>query len=602
MRWISRILLWLTLPLPAAVADDAEMSGYLVHAGRARCVVVLPDEATAVEQYAAQEFCVHVRLITGVELPLVRESERARSPGPAVNVGRTMRGRNSVPDEKLRTLGDDGYMVFAKEGDLFLVGGARRGVLYGVHECLELMGVRWYAPDYAVIPRRPDLLMPATPRTFVPRLWYRDQWWNNRPTNEWLARMRINGSNGQNHSLPPEMGGSAITVHEVHSLKEIVPPDEFYETRREWFAVKENGQRDRKYEMCLTDPTLRAQVAGKVLADLRARGGKVDNYWVSQNDGGRSGCFCERCTAERVAHGDKERWSANIIVFVNHVADHVRAEFPHVRIKTLAYSYTQKAPDNLQAADNVLVELCGNFRRAADDPHRELVKTWSQVARNLSVYTYGGSNYGYWWPYPNIEEIGSQPVLALESGVTAFYLQGTALGAGAGLADLKAYVSARMAWDPSRDIKQVLREFCEGFYGPGGRYVVEYVQWYSDYIGCHGMKLDGGWGDAERWREWVTKEAVDHCDALFRHAIEATKDQPVYLRHVRRAYLEVLCGGVMINLQPKASMLDQELKLVEGADADAVKAKAKLFGEIMRENGYDKWAEHAAFDPTKYPH
>lgn len=252
----------------------------------------------------------------------------------------------------------------------------------------------------------------------------------------------------------------------------------------------------------------------------------VPNYWVSQNDGGGPGCFCDRCAAERLAHGG-----------------------------------------------------------------------------DISVYTYGGSNYGYWWPYPNVWEVGMQYPWARDAGVTAFYVQGTALGKGSGLVDMKAYISARLAWDPSRDVHKEIRDFCDGYYGPGGKYVVEYLDWYSTYIKEHKMHMEGGWGDSERWRGWVTKvEAMDHCDALFQKALAATKENRAYYLHVRRAYLEVLWGGIMINLKPKSDLMDKDLALVPGADPEVIRAKAHLFGEIMRENKYDKWAEWHPFEAGKYPH
>ena len=75
----------------------------------------------------------------------------------------------------------------------------------------------------------------------------------------------------------------------------------------EWMAAKENGSRDSARELCLTEPGLREFVAQRVLAELRAHAGPVDNFWVGQNDGGKAGCYCERCTAERLAHGGRDR-------------------------------------------------------------------------------------------------------------------------------------------------------------------------------------------------------------------------------------------------------------------------------------------------------
>ena len=472
--------------------------------------------------------------------------------------------------------------------------------MYAVYEYLESLGVRWYSPDYTVIPKKKDVALPDKSVTYKPQFWYRDQWWDNGTTPEWLARMRVNGSNAQDHTLPDSMGGSISAKYGCHSFMYLIPENPYFTQHPEWFALRADGTRS-TWEYCLTNPGLREFTTQKVLDDLRKCGGKVDNFWVSQNDGSLSGCLCPNCTAEREAHGGKDRWSANIIGFVNYVAENIASEFPKVHIKTLAYSYTVDPPENMTAHDNVLVEICGNFA-PGDSPYNTQVRAWGKVAKNISVYTYGGSNFGYWWPYPNVYEVGMQYPWARECGVTAFFVQGTALGKGSGLVDMKAYISARMAWDPSRDVNKEIRDFCDGFYGPGGKYVVEYLDWYRSYMAEHKLGLLGGWGDAELWRKWVTKDAMVHCDGLFAKALAAVKDNPAYLNHVRRAYLEVLWGSIMIDLTPGASLMDKDLSLVPGADAGEVARKAKLFGEIMRENGYNIWSEPVPYDPQAYPH
>jgi hypothetical protein len=582
-------------PLHAAGGDS-----YITKSGKAHCVIVMPNDATPGEARAAVELSNHIKQITGVELSQIPESQYSPAK-PCISIGRTKMSRKYVTDAQVKALGDDGYTVFCKGKNCFFVGGRKRGSMYAVYEFLESLGVRWYSPDYTVIPKIADVKMPAKSFEFKPSFWYRDQWWNNGTTPEWLARMRVNGNNGQNPRLPEAMGGSVVTIHGCHSYAILVPSDNFA-THPQWFALKENGTRSGS-ELCLTNPELREFVTQRVLTDLKAASGKIDNYWVSQNDGGGSGCFCERCTEERLAHGGKDRWSANTISFTSAVADKVKQDYPNTRIKTLAYNYTQAAPENMSASDNVLVEICGNFK-LGDSTHADLVQSWSKVAKNISVYTYGGSNYGYWWPYPNVWEVGMQYPWAKASGVRAFYVQGTALGHGAGLVDMRAYISARLAWDPTRDVNKEIRDFCEGFYGPGGKYIVEYLDWYTDYVKQHKMVMNANsvWGDAEAWRHWVTKDAMEHCDGLFQSAIAATKSNPTYVNHVRRAYLEVLWGRIMIDLKPGSQLSDKDLALQPGADPNAVAQRAKLFGEIMRENGYNRWSEVVTFDPSTYPH
>jgi hypothetical protein len=201
-----------------------------------------------------------------------------------------------------------------------------------------------------------------------------------------------------------------------------------------------------------------------------------------------------------------------------------------------------------------------------------------------------------------VHDVGRQCQRALAAGVTAFYVQGTALGKGSGMVEAKAYVSARLAWDPSRDVNKEVKDFCDGFYGPAGEYIAEYLTWFYNDIKQRKVPLDGSWGNPELWRTWVTKEAMYHCEELFQKAMAATKGNPVFLAHVRRAYLEVLWGSIMINTKPGSDPANKELSLVPGADPKIIAAKAKLFGQIMREAGYNMWSEVVPYNPATYPH
>lgn len=594
MNW-KRIIAVAGLAIGLIAGPQMATAGvHLVRSGKPASVIVVPDNATGGEKYAARELQDYVRQISGAELPVTCESSYSDKQGARISVGRTKLSENHVSDSGIAELGDDGYCIFTSNDDTFFVGGRKRGSLYAVYDYLESLGVRWYSPEYTVVPKKADLDAPSNPRKYIPKLWYRAQWWNNAPTLEWLTRMRVNGNNGQTPQIPESMGGCVKPMYGCHSFEILVPAAVNFDKHREWYALKENGERSRG-ELCLTNPELREFVTSKVLDDLTSCSGAVENYWVSQNDGGQSGCFCEKCTAERAAHGGKDRWSANIVAFVSKVADGVKPRFPKVRIKSLAYSYTQQAPEKMKASDNVLIEICGNFK-ADETSHALLVKSWFETASNISVYTYGGSNYGYWWPFPNLHELGMQYPRAAENGVTAFYVQGTALGKGSGFGDLRAYLTARLAWDPTRDVDKEIAEFCHGFYGPAAPFIIDYINWYTEYVKEHQMVLYDGWGDENAWRQWVTAEATSHSEKLFQKALDAAKDNPTYLKHVRRTYLEVLWAEVMLALEPTK---DNKPVFVPGADVPTIRSKAKLFVAIMRENHFDKLAEYLPYEPGK---
>lgn len=53
---------------------------------------------------------------------------------------------------------------------------------------------------------------------------------------------------------------------------------------------------------------------------------------------------------------------------------------------------------------------------------------------------------------------------------------------GAEFASLRAWVIARLLWDPEQDINELVREFCEAYYGPAASDIIEYIRFYHDKI------------------------------------------------------------------------------------------------------------------------
>lgn len=108
--------------------------------------IVLPAEATAVEQSAAAELNVYLEKMTGSTLPIVPEGQSIS--GKAVYIGATQfAAGNAVA---YPTDGDEfgeGWAIRAVDGNLVLTGAPTRGVLYAVYHLLEdCLGVRWWTP------------------------------------------------------------------------------------------------------------------------------------------------------------------------------------------------------------------------------------------------------------------------------------------------------------------------------------------------------------------------------------------------------------------------------------------------------------------------
>jgi len=280
-----------------------------------------------------------------------------------------------------------------------------------------------------------------------------------------------------------------------------------------------------------------------------------------------------------------------------------------VLIKTLAYSYTTHPPEKLKVEDNVLIVICGPqgcwFHPYVTCPKcrqwRGYLRGWTRIARNVQTYMYGGSNYGYLWPFPTWLTMCKNTASAYQDGVRALYRQGTAAGYGAEFTELRAYISARIMADPERDIAVDIREFTDAYYGPAAPYIREYIHWYDSHITRNDIHNHHRWGDARGWVNWVNDEVVATSDGIFRRALRAVRRQEPYEAHTRAAYLPILLVKVLRAGLPEPQISGNDYILLPGNVGRDVRRSARLFTDIMAQTGYNRWNEPTPYDPATNP-
>ncbi|MEI8078049.1 MAG: DUF4838 domain-containing protein [bacterium] len=610
--------------------------------GKSRYVIVRPDQPEGTEGYAVEEFSRHFAKLTGLTLPVLPESQYRPELGHRISIGHTALGTAKVSPEKLSGFGEEGYIISAEGADLVIIGGQRRGTLYGVYDYLEQLGVRWFTPSFTKIPNLKKISLPTQKTEFVPKVFYRDMLWNNNHPGAntedeyrtWVARMRLNGEYAR---LPDRLGGSARTLLDCHSYHLLVDYGEFA-AHPEWFAVKEAGQRDpgspTSVQLCTTNPQLRAYVVERVRALLRQSPG-LEYLWVSQDDGRMSGCFCSACATERLAHsgvgaasrpsgqgGGKDPidpvnsggdpngpvWSANTISLANFVADAVQAEFPSVKIKVLAYSYTWLAPKNVRLSPNVVVVLCGptddwfngypGTPLASSIQWWQALKDWGGLGGNVQLYTYGASNFAYWWPFPTWFATCEILQSANRENCNALYVQGALCGYGSEFIDLRAYLCAKTLFRPEDDFKKAFYEFTAAYYGPAAKDVQNYILWFDNYVKANKIAGHHEWGNENGWRKWMTPAMIAKSEELLLPALEAAKGKGAdYEKRALAAYLPTLCVKMLAQALPTPEITATEICFVAPEKRAAVQKMSLLFNRGMQLNGYSRWNEMMDYDP-----
>jgi len=455
--------------------------------GKAKMVIVIAADASEPERHAAAELASFLQQITGGKFETAAE--------PAPGGGSLLVGPSAArfiePGFTTDGLRSDGIVIRSAGDDLILAGGRPRGTLYAVYTLLEdHLGCRWWSSKASYIPERPTIRLGDLDVRYVPVLEYREPFWTDAFDGDWAVRNKCNGHAAR---LDTKRGGKHIYEGFVHTFYSLIPPQKYFAEHPEWFSLINGKRTTERGQLCLSNEQMRKELVKNLKLRLRANPAATIAS-VSQNDW-RGNCQCPECTA---VEQREQSPSGPMLRFVNKVAEDIEAEFPNVAISTLAYQYTRKPPKYARPRKNVIVRLCSiecSFSKPlADERNRQFrddIVGWSKICDRLYIWDYTTNFRHHVMPHPNLRVLGPNVRFFVAHNVKGIFEQGAYGTLGAEMAELRAWVLAKLLWDPGRDDGKLIDEFLAGYYGPAGPHIKAYldvihdaVEASGDWLGC----------------------------------------------------------------------------------------------------------------------
>jgi len=522
----SKFAVLLVVLLLAVGCEEAVKDGEVTISenGVAKAVIVIAEDAGEPEQHAAAELADFLEQITGAKFEIVNP--------PAAKQSRLLVGskaaKSAAADFSTEGLGTDGIIIRTVGNDLILAGGHPRGTLYAVYTFLEdELGCRWWSSTGSTIPKKTTLKVGKLNIRYVPILEYREPFWFDAFDGDWAVR---NKSNGNRPRLDEKRGGKHTYEGFVHTFYPLIPPDKYFKEHPEWFSEIDGKRSYKRAQLCLTNEEMREELLKNLKTRLRANPAATIAS-VSQNDW-RGNCQCSRCAAIEKEEGSP---AGLMLRFVNSVAADIEDEFPQVAISTLAYQYTRKPPIITKPRHNVIVRLCSiecSFcKPLADERNKEFrddIVGWSKISNRLYIWDYTTNFRHHIMPHPNLRVLGPNVKFFAEHNVKGIFEQGAYTTNGAEMAELRAWVLAKLLWDPTRDGQELIDEFIAGYYCLADPYIKAYlklthdaVEAGEDWLGCfekHTAKFLSFETLSEGWAHLKAAEAAvkDNTDLLLR--------------------------------------------------------------------------------------
>lgn len=486
--------------------------------GKSEYVIIIPSQTTTIDEQSAELLQLYIEKISGCRLAIKKDN--AKPAKMEICIGNTNRN-----DFSASAIDADELHLKTEGSKLFLYGGDHKGTYYAVVELLEKhLNCRIYAPDAEYVPKNADITIPVLNFT-------------DKPAN----KLRIvHGKFNENTAYKEWM--RVDNIHEVfadgyyvHTFNRLVPWETYFNTHPEYFAYM-NGKRIID-QLCMSNPDVLKLVIDKLKDEMVKQPDK--RLWsVSQNDN-FSYCQCDKCNAVLAEEGAP---SGALLRFVNKVA----AQFPDKTISTLAYQFSRSAPKLTKPADNVQIMLCtielNRSKSIERDPGSQSfvkdISDWGKLTQNIYLWDYTVDFANSVTPFPNLHVLQPNIQFLTRNGAYEHFQQTNTMK-GNEMSELKAYMLARLLWNPDVNIDSVKNVFLEGYYGKAAPYIKQYIDRLETELVKSGEWLDIYGSPVHHSKSFLSAENILVYNSLFDLALAAVNDSPVLTERVKVCRLPV---------------------------------------------------------------
>ncbi len=503
----------------------------LIENGETNYEICIADDAEKTIQKAATELQKYLKEIATVEVPIVSNSDRNE-----VKKSILLFENSELVSPNTVSIKSD------LEKNLLISGGNAQSTLYAVYEFLENeLGCLWLSPEVEKIPTLQKVAVPLkldymhtpeiTTRTMHAKLYYDTP------------------AFADKHKVTHEAFPNYVPSARVHTFHRFMPEAKFYEEHPEYYAQR--GNRRLHTQLCLTNPDVLQIVKDSVGAYFE-RHPDATVISVSTNDNTQY-CECDNC---KKVDEDEGAHSGSLIRFVNEVA----AAFPEKQISTLAYQYTRK-PCKTKPLDNVLITLCSiECDRSASIEEKctdfaEDLTGWKALSNNIRIWDYTTQFTNFLAPFPNIRTL--QPNIQFFKDNNAKWIFEQHSHNPSELFELRAYLTAKLLWNPDLDTEEVITEFVNAYYEEGGVFVKQYIDTIHDEILKDKDFFLFLYGDpAQGFESFLSAENLKRYNTFFDEAEKAVANKPEVLQRVKiaristdYASLGMACNGMSQDFQ-----------------------------------------------------
>jgi len=533
----------------------------LVEGGEAKAQIVIAAEPTETAKEAASALQEYINRISGAELPIRDEKEEVS--GTRILVGRSEAVRQlgiEVPSGFSYQINEEGFVIKTVGNDLVIAGNEDwnyRGTIYGVYDFLERLGCRWYFPGgYGeVLPKMETITIERLDIVERPSFRVRNIWYSG-----WMpasSEERAEFEEWRDRNKMTSLMG--LSVPSDGTIIALAPPDKYYESHPEIYALEEDGETRSKEMLCLSEPET-VRIAVQTITDTFRNNPKAFTFGFAPADG-HPLCYCERCQKGLKGFSGKGYGEPSLsdlwFKFVNEVSREVKKEFPDRWLLTNGYANRVRLPEGVgELSDNIgiqsaIIQACtvhpiGDPRCYQRQDYEQLLSRWTEALRCVFIYDYDPGKHVDNLPFPALHNLKHDIPWFKQRGIWGFWTEGQNSWM---VSHLNYYVRAKLMWDAEEDVDALVRDYCERFYGKAADPVERYIWRLEGAVNDSALHIV--WGYEVAWKAILTPKVMEQLDADLAEAgsLSDTAESTLHVRVLRmvqehaKAFLEMTEAG-----------------------------------------------------------
>lgn len=458
-------------------------------------IIVVPKEATNFELTAANELKNFFYQATGFNLVIEPDENLPFGEKEKyLSVGKTALLEKAGVEIVYSKLGFDGYVIKTINQSVFMCGGGDFGTQFSVYGFLRHnLGWECYADDEIVIPKAEKLNLKSFNYTDIP---------------DFKTRYVTHGALVADQLYARRLGLSSEANYMVgggHSFFFWLPKETYYSAHPDWYST--DGT-----QLCLSNDEMVEELTNRIKEELVIN--KDIRYVMIGQEDIYTWCDCERCAVEV----EKYKAGGQNVRFLNKVSDimspWLEENMPDRKEKIYyigyAYHRTESAPvktennekvpidDTVICRNNVMIDIAPIYAKmdysitsGKNNSLKLLLEDWSKVCSNMYVYLYAYCALAGNVPIYNYNAFAGNYRAFKEMGFNTVFEQGMQRSDMPCMTELKSYVQAKLMWDTTLSVDDLVADFINHFYGPASTYIQQYFESQRNWLNyCLEYKRD----------------------------------------------------------------------------------------------------------------